>query len=111
MPSLRKMSPVSRLKPQKITFPAHDADEWAKGDRRTAAFDVSVDKLVSHNLHSAPDIEELVSRISDKIRASRGVMYRSCTHVSCSPTFHSNIKLLRFYTESENSRQDDDGPT
>ena len=50
-----------RLKPRKITFPAHDADEWAKGDRRTAAFDVSVDKLVSHNLHSAPDIEELVS--------------------------------------------------
>ena len=77
------MSPVSRLKPQKITFPAHDADEWAKGDRRTAAFDVSVDKLVSHNLHSAPDIEELVSRILDKISELRGV---SCTgHV---PMYH-----------------------
>ena len=64
--SCLETQPQSRLEPQKITFPAHDADEWAKGDRRTAAFDVSVDKLVSHNLQSAPDIEELVSRISEE---------------------------------------------
>ena len=119
----------SRLKPRKITFPAHDADEWAKGDRRTAAFDVSVDKLISHNLHSAPDIEKLVSRISNFKLSDFSIFNVSCT---CSHVYHmyhisdlssdsqncefvcsmeQSLKALRFYAESENSRQHDDGPT
>ena len=127
--TLWKMSPVSRLKPRKITFPAHDADEWAKGDRRTAAFDVSVDKLISHNLHSAPDIEKLVSRISNFKLSDFSIFNVSCT---CSHVYHmyhisdlssdsqncefvcsmeQSLKALRFYAESENSRQHDDGPT
>ena len=52
-----------RLQPRKITFPDHDADEWAKGDRRSAAYDVSVDKLVSWDLNVlAPDVRTLIDR-------------------------------------------------
>lgn len=54
-----------RLTPMKITFPEHDPDAWAKGDSRTAARDVSIDKHVSQDLESlAPEVVELISRLT-----------------------------------------------
>lgn len=54
-----------RLAPRRITFPEHDADEWAKGNRRTASRDVSIDKHVSQDLADlAPDVQEFIARLS-----------------------------------------------
>eukprot|EP00435_Cladocopium_sp_Y103_P000432 s296_g1.t1 len=54
-----------RLTPRRITFPEHNADEWAAGNRRSASRDVSIDKHVSQDLiHLAPEVEELVSKLS-----------------------------------------------
>eukprot|EP00435_Cladocopium_sp_Y103_P042606 s1772_g11.t2 len=54
-----------RLTPRRITFPEHNADEWAAGNRRSASRDVSIDKHVSQDLiHVAPEVQELVSKLS-----------------------------------------------
>ena len=52
-----------RLQPRRITFPEHDLDAWAQGDRRSAAKDLSVDKHVSRDLSDlAPEVEEFMNR-------------------------------------------------
>ena len=58
-----KMGHPERLQPRRITFPEHDLDAWAQGDRRSAAQDLSVDKHVSRDLRDlAPEVEEFMSR-------------------------------------------------
>ena len=52
-----------RLKPKRIIFPEHDGDEWAQGDARSAALDVSIDKHVSQDLIDlAPGVNEFMNR-------------------------------------------------
>eukprot|EP00438_Fugacium_kawagutii_P001405 Skav212012 [mRNA] locus=scaffold3771:45198:48973:+ [translate_table: standard] len=47
------------LQPKRIVFPDYDPDAYAKGDRRSAASGVSVDKHVSHDLSLlAPEEKE-----------------------------------------------------
>lgn len=54
-----------RLQPKRIVFPDYDPDAYAKGDRRSAASGVSVDKHVSHDLSLlAPEVEEFMKRLS-----------------------------------------------
>ena len=54
-----------RLEPRRITFPEHDADEWANRNRRTASRDVSIDKHVSQDLADlAPDVQEFIAKLS-----------------------------------------------
>lgn len=49
------------LKPMEITFPGHDLTSWRRGDQRSAAKQISVDKYVSHDLrHLAPRVVQLV---------------------------------------------------
>ena len=53
-----------RLKPRKIIFPEYEPEAWARGDHRSAARDLSVDKLVSWDLGLlAPEVEEFLTRI------------------------------------------------
>lgn len=38
------------LKPVEIIFPSHDLTSWRRGDQRSAAKQISVDKYVSHEI-------------------------------------------------------------
>lgn len=59
----------------KITFPEYDRDAWAKGDSRTAARDVSLDKHVSQDLESlAPEVVELISRLTMSLNTVNNLM-------------------------------------
>ena len=60
-----------RLKPRKVIFPEYDREEWARGDRRSAVRDLSVDKLVSWDLRLlAPEVEEFITRILPRLHGS-----------------------------------------
>lgn len=64
-----------RLTPMKITFPEYDRAAWAKGDSRTAARDVSLDKHVSQDLESlAPEVVELISRLTMSLNTVNNLM-------------------------------------
>ena len=69
------IGPVGRLTPQRITFPEHNADEWAAGNRRSASRDVSIDKHVSQDLIDlAPEVEELISKLSISLNSMNDLL-------------------------------------
>eukprot|EP00438_Fugacium_kawagutii_P023971 Skav206661 [mRNA] locus=scaffold1933:631274:635632:- [translate_table: standard] len=54
---------MAELQPKRIVFPDYDPDAYAKGDRRSAASGVSVDKHVSHDLSLlAPEVRRQVMK-------------------------------------------------
>ena len=56
-------------------FPEYDRAAWAKGDSRTAARDVSLDKHVSQDLESlAPEVVELISRLTMSLNTVNNLM-------------------------------------
>ena len=60
---------ASRLAPTRVGFPEHNADEWARNDRRSASRDSSIDKHVSQDLKAiAPEVEEFIDRLSLSIQ-------------------------------------------
>lgn len=66
--SISSPQECDRLQPKRIVFPDYDPDAYAKGDRRSAASGVSVDKHVSHDLSLlAPEVEEFMKRLSPEI--------------------------------------------
>ena len=52
------------MKPVKSIFPAHDKAAWERGDVSTESLDLSLGKLVSHDLNAmAPRLEKFLESI------------------------------------------------
>ena len=59
----------------KITFPEHDPDAWDRGDRRSAARDVSIEKHVSQDLEAlAPEVQELLSKLTMTMKSVNAML-------------------------------------
>ncbi|CAK9007773.1 unnamed protein product [Durusdinium trenchii] len=64
-----------RLNAKTIIFPAHDAVEWSKNIRGTAATRVQIDKYISQDLTAlAPDIEEFMNNYQVDIQHVEKIM-------------------------------------
>ena len=59
------------LKPMEIIFPGHDLTSWRRGDQRSAAKQISVDKYVSHEIwRNMKKYEEMARKWHEKLCAN-----------------------------------------
>jgi len=64
-----------RLAPERITFPAHNPEQWRQGNRHTGQPSLPIEKLVSQDLFDlAPDVEEVLRRLTMSLQSLEALM-------------------------------------